>query len=936
VVVRVPLLALHVRGVVGNLRARGKRVRQHLVLRATRLALVGHLAVLGTHAGRTVAHLHARRQQAQQLAQLGQALLEVQTPGHLELHAEAQAVHAVRVVHRPHGQEVLEGLAVLAVVCDLHEAVRAAAQRVLDHRHGRGLRLGTLEEAAVLALRLGLLEARHAAELAVHEHHGVARDGHLRQHDARRELLRKRHEARHEARQVLGHLVLAPHQILARSHLRLAHVSRDHRLALLRLHEAREQLASELALHLRHLLLNARHVHRLRSRRAHAQVLLQQRALAHVTRRAAHLGQLARAQPEVQQRRVARLLEEAAEGVAAVLRLHHLLEGRLRVKRPLQLGEELLRRPELLLLGRLVHLGRTRVEGWRLRRHATGQELSQLGQARTLLRRLVLHARQHAQAVAVHAVRVEDRREGQVVGEGRAIHAVVGHLHRQLLGLAQSAHHLGHDPRLRLCALEEAAVAALRLRLGVARHALEARVAPLHRHAGDRHVRHRHGQGQVRHGLLERAEPRAVARRWHRAAFARRAQLLEDAHRRRGHLGGDGGRAARAAATARGRPRSRLLNLASAVVHVAALDGLEHLVVVVRVPLLALHVRGVVGNLRARGKRVRQHLVLRATRLALVGHLAVLGTHAGRTVAHLHARRQQAQQLAQLGQALLEVQTPGHLELHAEAQAVHAVRVVHRPHGQEVLEGLAVLAVVCDLHEAVRAAAQRVLDHRHGRGLRLGTLEEAAVLALRLGLLEARHAAELAVHEHHGVARDGHLRQHDARRELLRKRHEARHEARQVLGHLVLAPHQILARSHLRLAHVSRDHRLALLRLHEAREQLASELALHLRHLLLNARHVHRLRSRRAHAQVLLQQRALAHVTRRAAHLGQLARAQPEVQQRRVARLLEEAAEGVAAVLRLHHLLEGRLRVKRPLQLGEGLLSRTELPLFRGVVHLDG
>eukprot|EP00962_Isochrysis_galbana_P029522 scaffold9442_cov117-Isochrysis_galbana.AAC.2 len=57
-------------------------------------------------------------------------------------------------MHRPHRQQVLKALAVLAIVCDADEAVDAAAQLVLD-RGDRG-RLGfwPLQEAAVEACRI--------------------------------------------------------------------------------------------------------------------------------------------------------------------------------------------------------------------------------------------------------------------------------------------------------------------------------------------------------------------------------------------------------------------------------------------------------------------------------------------------------------------------------------------------------------------------------------------------------------------------------------------------------------------------------------------------------------------------------------------------------------------------------------------------------------
>mmetsp|Transcript_17760 Transcript_17760/g.51679 ORF Transcript_17760/g.51679 Transcript_17760/m.51679 type:complete len:206 (-) Transcript_17760:801-1418(-) len=204
-------------------------------------------------------------------------------------------------MHRAHGQEVLEHVAVLAVVGDLHKAVRAATQRVLDDRHRRGLRARALEEAAVSALRLLLGETRHAAELAVHVEHGVAGNRHVREHDARREGLGKGCEAVDETRKVLGHLVLVPDETAGRvvELGRLVHVLLHKRRAVLGLDETRQALVRELRCHLAHLALDGRRVHGPRLRTRHAKVLLAHGAPAHLLGRAAHRRQLARLHPKV-------------------------------------------------------------------------------------------------------------------------------------------------------------------------------------------------------------------------------------------------------------------------------------------------------------------------------------------------------------------------------------------------------------------------------------------------------------------------------------------------------------------------------------------------------------------------------------------------------------------------------------------------------------
>jgi len=128
---------------------------------------------------RLARHLEGGRKQLDKLVELGEARLEVGVARHLELHADAEAVHTVRVVHRTHRQQVLEELARLAVVGDLHVAIDAAAKRVLNDGDGLWLRPWALQEAAVATLSLGALVPGDAAELVVDEEHRVARHGHV-------------------------------------------------------------------------------------------------------------------------------------------------------------------------------------------------------------------------------------------------------------------------------------------------------------------------------------------------------------------------------------------------------------------------------------------------------------------------------------------------------------------------------------------------------------------------------------------------------------------------------------------------------------------------------------------------------------------------------------------------------------------------------------
>mmetsp|Transcript_36590 Transcript_36590/g.96580 ORF Transcript_36590/g.96580 Transcript_36590/m.96580 type:complete len:316 (+) Transcript_36590:236-1183(+) len=205
--------------------------------------LLRHLVLLVRITHRRARHFDRRRQELDQTLELDQTVLERHVARHLELHADAESVHTIRVVHRPHREQILEEVAIAAVVGDLHVAVDATTKRVLDHRDRLGLRLRTLQEAAVAPLRLGLVIARHASKLAVDEEHRVARNRHVRQHDASRVRLRNLSERVHPSCHVWRHLVAFPQKLVRDAHL--THGTADHLLdeweARLRLHELGER-----------------------------------------------------------------------------------------------------------------------------------------------------------------------------------------------------------------------------------------------------------------------------------------------------------------------------------------------------------------------------------------------------------------------------------------------------------------------------------------------------------------------------------------------------------------------------------------------------------------------------------------------------------------------------------------------------------------------
>jgi len=165
-------------------------------------------------------HIEGLRQKLDELVELGETILQLRVVRcDLELHADTVAIHAVRVVHGAHREQVLEELAILAVVGDLDMAVHAAAQGILDHGNGGRLGAGALQEAAVAPLDLTQIVSGDAAELRIDEAHGIAGDGHVTYDNACRVGHGHRDEGVQPASDIFGDLVLAPKQIVALHHL---------------------------------------------------------------------------------------------------------------------------------------------------------------------------------------------------------------------------------------------------------------------------------------------------------------------------------------------------------------------------------------------------------------------------------------------------------------------------------------------------------------------------------------------------------------------------------------------------------------------------------------------------------------------------------------------------------------------------------------------
>mmetsp|Transcript_23105 Transcript_23105/g.70767 ORF Transcript_23105/g.70767 Transcript_23105/m.70767 type:complete len:403 (+) Transcript_23105:672-1880(+) len=195
-----------------------ERVLDLLLNRHVFLSL--NLIALVSLANRLTSNLESLRQKLDELVELGETILQLRVVRcDLELHADTVAIHAVRVVHGAHREQVLEELAILAVVGDLDMAVHAAAQGILDHGNGGRLGAGALQEAAVAPLDLTQIVSGDAAELRIDEAHGIAGDGHVTYDNACRVGHGHRDEGVQPASDIFGDLVLAPKQIVALHHL---------------------------------------------------------------------------------------------------------------------------------------------------------------------------------------------------------------------------------------------------------------------------------------------------------------------------------------------------------------------------------------------------------------------------------------------------------------------------------------------------------------------------------------------------------------------------------------------------------------------------------------------------------------------------------------------------------------------------------------------
>ena len=151
-------------------------VAEAVSLGALHLERLVALLPFGRHRHRAICHEVAHGQQDNR----GRIELKLRR-GRIRgaLHAQAEAVHAIRVVHRAQREQVAERRAVAPVVGHLDRAVGAAPQGVHHHGNGGDLGLGALQEAAVAPVRLRLRVARALAEGLVDVHERCPGDAHV-------------------------------------------------------------------------------------------------------------------------------------------------------------------------------------------------------------------------------------------------------------------------------------------------------------------------------------------------------------------------------------------------------------------------------------------------------------------------------------------------------------------------------------------------------------------------------------------------------------------------------------------------------------------------------------------------------------------------------------------------------------------------------------
>mmetsp|Transcript_22400 Transcript_22400/g.66059 ORF Transcript_22400/g.66059 Transcript_22400/m.66059 type:complete len:275 (+) Transcript_22400:1197-2021(+) len=204
-------------------------------------------------------------------------------------------------------------------------------------------------------------------------------------------------------------------------------------------------------------------------------------------------------------------MEVRAERLPGVVSSHELGKRRLRVQGPQELGEfdhgGLIL--EQLGAGSFFHvtgLGRILED----RGHAARKQLPEGSHSALFRRTPALEGRDDPDGVAVRVVRVEHRREGELVGEASAILAVVGHVDDRVLCVSHGADHFGDGRGLAISALQKSAILARGFLGTVPRHGLESRVAERHGNARDLHVHDARGQVRELERPREGREPNAL------------------------------------------------------------------------------------------------------------------------------------------------------------------------------------------------------------------------------------------------------------------------------------------------------------------------------------------------------------------------------------------------------------------------------------------